>query len=288
MSGLTVLEVLRRTEGFLRERGSLSARLDAELLMARTLDVDRVGVYLAHDRPMTDDETVSMRGLVRRRGKGLPVAYLLGSKEFYGIDLQVDARVLVPRPETEGVVDRALELLEDRPADVVDVGTGCGAIACALACEHAQVQVLATEIDPQALEVAKANITRTVPDGRVTVVQADLLGPAQPSSQDMIVSNPPYVAEGDPSLHPNVASHEPAIALYGGQDGLAIYRRLAPAAARALKPGGWLVLELGQGQADAVTELVEHAGLGRVDVRSDLAGIPRVLSAQRAEQESRC
>ena len=285
MERLTVLDVLKRTEGFLRDRGSESARLDAELLMGRTLGLDRVGVYLAYDRPLDEDETDRMRGLVRQRGRGLPVAYLLGAKEFYGLDLAVDSRVLVPRPETECLVDRCLELLGDGPAHVADVGTGSGAIACALAHERPAWTVLATDIDAGAAQVATDNARRLVPDGRVTVVQADLLGPAEPASLDLVASNPPYVAEGDPELHPFVAAHEPAAALYAADQGLGIYRRLMPAAARALRPGGWLVVELGQGQAQPVGALAAAAGLVPTDVKPDLSGIPRVLAARRPEGE---
>lgn len=280
MDRLTVLDVLKRTEGFLRDRGSMSARLDAELLMGRTLGLDRVGVYLAYDRPLDGDETDRMRALVRQRGQGLPVAYLLGTKEFYGLELQVDARVLVPRPETECVVDRCLELLGNGPGLAADVGTGSGAIACALAHERPELRILATEIEPGAAAVARANVERLVP-GRVDVIEADLLAPAEPDSLDLVASNPPYVAEGDPDLHPFVAAHEPAAALYASDQGLGVYRRLVPAAARALKPGGWLVVELGQGQAPAVGEIAARAGLRPCAVKTDLSGIARVLSAQR-------
>ncbi len=278
-----MLDVLKRTEGFLRDRGSMSARLDAELLMGRTLGLDRVGVYLAYDRPLDEDETDRMRGLVRQRSTGLPVAYLLGTKEFYGLDLRVDSRVLVPRPETECLVDRCLELLDDRPARAADVGTGSGAIACALAHERAQLQLLATDIDPDAVAVARANVGRLIPDGRVTVVQADLLGPTEAGSLDLIASNPPYVAMGDALLHPHVAAHEPAVALYAPDEGLGLYARLMPAASRSLRPGGWLVVELGQGQAPAVGDLAARAGLQVQDVKADLSGIPRVLAAQRPD-----
>jgi release factor glutamine methyltransferase len=280
MERLTVLDVLQRTEGFLRDRGSMSARLDAELLMGDALGLDRVGVYLAYDRPLDEDETTHMRGLVRERGRGLPVAYLLGGMEFYGLELHVDSRVLVPRPETECLVDRCLELIADVPGQAADVGTGSGAIACALAHERPQLTVLATEIEPGAVEVARANVERLVP-GRVNVVQADLLGPAEPGSLDLIASNPPYVAEGDPALHPHVAAHEPAVALYASEQGLGIYRRLMPEAFHALRPGGWLVLEIGHGQAGPVGELVTKAGFVPTDVKADLSGIPRVIAAQR-------
>ena len=280
---LTVLDVLRRTEGWLKGRGSATARLDAELLMGSTLGLDRVGVYLAHDRPLAEDEAERMRGLVRRRGAGTPGAYLLGSKEFYGLEFHVDARVLVPRPETEHLVDRALDALDalgPGPRRVVDVGAGCGAVACALAARRPEARVVATELCPHAAAVAADNVRRLVPGDRVRVVRADLLGPIAQGGVDLVVSNPPYVAHGDPDLHPHVAAHEPAAALYGGEDGLAVYRRLLPAAARAIRGEGWLIVEIGRGQAEPVTALAAAAGLGVVDVTQDLAGIPRVLAAR--------
>lgn len=277
---LTVLDVLRRTEGWLKGRGSATARLDAELLMGWTLGLDRVGVYLAHDRPLGEVEAERMRGLVRRRGAGTPVAYLLGSKEFHGLEFEVDARVLVPRPETEHLVDRALDALGPGPRSVVDVGTGCGAVACALAARRPEARVVATDLSADAAAVAADNVRRLVLAERVTVVRADLLGPIAHGAVDLVVSNPPYVAHGDPELHPHVAAHEPAVALYGGEDGLSVYRRLLPAAAKAIRGDGWLILEIGQGQAEAVAALVADAGLGVVDVTKDLAGIPRVLAAR--------
>ena len=144
--------------------------------------------------------------------------------------------------------------------------------------------MLATDIDPGAVAVAQANAARHVPDGRVTVVRADLLGPTASGSLDLIASNPPYVARGDAELHPHVAAHEPAVALYASDRGLGLYARLMPEAARALKPGGWLVVEMGRGQAAAVGELAGQAGLRVSDVKADLSGIPRVLSAQRPER----
>lgn len=279
----TVLEALRWTETFFRRKALSTPRLDAELLLAHALGTSRVGVYLAHDRPLVDAERARLRGLVSDRGRGVPVAYLTGEKEFYGVGLAVDRRVLVPRPETEGVVDRALELMQ--PADggpwrVADVGTGSGAIACALAAERPGVWVVATELDAGAALVAAGNAAMA--GGRVRVLRADLLAPVGDGALDLVVGNPPYVAEGDRgALHPHVAAHEPALALFGGPDGLATYRRLLPQASRAVRPGGHVVLELGQGQAEAVTEIARAAGLTPLDVRPDLAGIPRVLCARR-------
>lgn len=280
----TVLEALRWTEGWLSKGGIPTARLDAELLMAEVLSTDRVGVYMDHDRPLAEPERAAYRELIRSRARGLPVAYLTGRREFFGLSLEVDERVLVPRPETEGLVDRALELL---PADgahpiVADVGTGSGAIACALAHERPGLKILATEIDGGAAASASRNVARLAPD-RVRVVRADLLGCIAARSLGLIVSNPPYIAEGDTDgLHPHVAAHEPAVALYAGDDGLAVYRRLLPEAAERLTGGGHLVLELGAGQGEAVTALASSSGFEVVDIRPDLAGIPRVLCARKS------
>ncbi len=282
----TVLDVLRWTEEWFARAELATPRLDAELLIAHALGIDRVGVYLAHDRPLDADERAACRRLVAARGRGAPVAYLTGNKEFYALDLAVDPRVLVPRPETECLVDRALELLDEAeggPWWAADVGTGSGAIACALADQRPGVRVVATEVDAGAARVAADNAARLDPEGRVTVVRADLLAPVKACSLDLVVSNPPYVAEDDPAaLHPHVAAHEPAVALYGGRDGLAVVRRLLPAAHRVLRPGAHAVLELGQGQARAAATVAREAGLEVVDVRPDLAGVDRVLCVRRS------
>lgn len=262
--------------------GSPTARLDAELLLAHALGVDRTRLYL-------DDLTVegpairAFQDLVRRRSVGRePIAYLLGTQGFRRLELHVDPRVLIPRPETEHVVEAAVELAP-HGARVVDVGTGSGAIALALKDERPDLAVTGSDISPDALAVARANAERLGLD--VTFVQADGVPNLKSSDKrgsdpeskawDVLVSNPPYVAAGDPRVEPGVHAHEPHVALYAGEDGLDLIRRLVAT------PAPLLVLEVGEGQASAVCELARGAGFGRVEARRDLAGIERVVVAWR-------
>jgi len=268
---------------------SRSPRLDAELLVGRVLGCDRIGVYLNHDRPLDPDERAALRSLVVRRSRGEPVAYLLGEREFYGVPLAVDERVLVPRPETELLVDETLSLLGGaNPCQLVaDVGTGSGAIAVALAHERPELQVLATDIDPRALQVAHANARRHGLQDRVHLLQGDLLAPLAPGAVGIVVSNPPYIAERDPAVDPGVRRFEPRAALFAGSDGLAVVRRLVDQAARLLPPGGHLLLEVGATQPPAVGELATQRGLEVCRVREDLAGHPRVVVLRRPAQGSK-
>jgi len=276
---IALAEVLRRSTQYLEDRGSPTARLDAELLLAHGLGVSRIELYTGHDRPMTEAELDVCRELVRRRGDREPVAYIVGTRGFRHLDLKVDSCVLVPRPETELVVDRCLELLRDvaEPA-VLDVGTGSGAIALAIASELPAARVTATDVSPAALDVAWAN---TVALGlAVEMRQGDLLDGLGDRRFDLIASNPPYVSEQEiEGLEPEVAVHEPRLATVAG-DGLNAYRRLLPDAREHLVEGGWLVLECGAGQAAWLVSELDRLGYGAADVARDLAGIERVVSAR--------
>jgi release factor glutamine methyltransferase len=244
-------------------------RLDAEVLLAHALGVDRTALWLDPDRLVTGDAVRVFRDAIRRRTvERTPVAYLVGRRGFRRLDLEVDPRVLVPRPETEHVVEAALSL--PAGARVVDVGTGSGAIALAVKHERPDLEVLATDISPDALDVARANALRMGFD--VTFVEGDLLAGIE--DVDAVVSNPPYVAAGD-ALMPDVARFEPQAALFAGDDGLAVIRRLVEVPAR------FLALEHGRGQAPAVEALARAAGFDQVERVRDLAGIERVLVARR-------
>jgi release factor glutamine methyltransferase len=267
-AGVPVRDALDSAVVAIAASGSPTARLDAELLLAAALGVSRTELW-------TRDLTVSgaavrvFRDLVHRRSAGHePVAYLLGSKGFRHIDLAVDPRVLIPRPETELLVEAGLEL--PGGARVADVGTGSGAVALALKHERPDLQVLATDVSGDALDVARANAARLGLD--VAFAQGDLLD-AVDGEVDAILSNPPYVQDGA-RLAPDILRHEPPGALFAGADGLDVVRRLVPqAAARA----GLVALEIGEGQADAVARLMREAGMATVEVRRDLAGIERVV-----------
>jgi release factor glutamine methyltransferase len=249
--------------------GCDTPRLDAELLLAHVIGVGRAAIISDPERGLEPEEARMFMDFAARRREREPVAYILGSKGFRTIELAVDARVLVPRPETEHVVEAVLDL--PVRARVADVGTGSGAIALALKAERPDLDVVATELSPGALAVARANAARLGLE--VELLQGDLLDPVS-GPLDAVVSNPPYVATGDP-LPPEVGRHEPREALFGGADGLDVIRRLIPAAAAS--GAGLLALEVGAGQAAAVAELMGAAGYGSVAVARDLAGIERVV-----------
>jgi release factor glutamine methyltransferase len=276
---ITLAEVLRRSTAYLESHGSPTPRLDAELLLSHGLGLSRIELYTQFERPLDDAELAACRELVRRRGLREPVAYVIGHWGFRRLDLTVDARVLVPRPETELVVDRCLALLEGcvQPR-VLDVGTGSGAIALALKDERADAIVVGCDVSEEALQVARANAESL--ELAVELVRSDLLERVPAGQFRLIVSNPPYVAESEmETLEPEVVGHEPRLATVAGPDGLEVYRRLLPQAAARLDSGGWLVLECGAGQAQPL--LAELGGLGYVDagVDADLAGIDRVVWA---------
>ena len=277
---ITLAEVLRRSTGYLESHGSPTPRLDAELLLSHGLGLSRLELYTQFDRPLTDQELAACRELVRRRGTREPVAYVIGHWGFRRLDLAVDARVLVPRPETEVVVDRCLQLLAElEHPSVVDVGTGSGAIALAIKDERPDAVVTACDVSDDALAVAAANADRLGLE--VTLVRSDLLEAVDGGPFDLVVSNPPYVSEAEiDGLEPEVAVHEPRLATVAGDDGMAVYRRLLPQAAQRLAGGGWLVLECGAGQAPALATELRALGYGDPAVDRDLAGIDRVVWAQ--------
>lgn len=288
-------DALRFAAQRLRASGSRSPRLDAELLLATALGIDRVGLFRLPERELTPEEDERFAGFVRRREACEPVAYIRGVRTFRTIDLEVTSAVLIPRPETETLVDVALELLAEMLGPetpeplVLDVGTGSGCVALALAAENPFVHVVAVDVDDDALEVARRNAARHGLEGRVDFVCSDLFS-GLPVTQrfDLIVSNPPYIPAAEyEALEPNVREYEPRIALYGGEDGLDAYRRLVPAAAARLRPGGGLAVEVGKGEAEAVRALFAAAGTyGPARERADLGGLPRVVFARLVQAET--
>lgn len=279
----TVLEFLGRAHEFLAARGVASARLDAEVLLASVLGIDRVGVYLRFDQPLAAREVDAYRELLRRRAAGAPVAYLTGTREFWSVPLAVTPDVLIPRPETELLVERVLAGRVDGEPRILDLGTGSGALAIALARELPAARVVAVDVSPAAAAVATANAARAGVAERVTVVVGSWTAPLDAAARfDVIVSNPPYVPTAAlAGLAPEVQA-EPALALDGGEDGLAAYRALVPQAAARLAPGGRLLLEVGEGQAETVAAIAVAAGLEGVAWHADLAGIARVVTASAA------
>ncbi len=279
----TIRRVLGWTTGFFQRKEIESARLDAELLIADALSIQRMQLYLDIDKPLAADELAAVRARVERRGAHEPVAYILGKKGFWSLDLVVDRRVLVPRPETERLVELALEALGDAEAPVIaDVGCGSGCIALALADERPGATIHAVDASADALAVARANGERL--GKTVHWHQGDLLDPLD-GPLDLVVSNPPYIPSADiAGLMPDVVQHEPLMALDGGADGFDLIRRLVAGAAKRLRPGGVLLFEIGSEQGAAAKALVEsHGGFGEVVVHPDYAKLDRVIGATRLD-----
>ena len=270
---MTLAEVLKAATGYLAARGVASPRLDAELILARALGLRRIELYTQHDRPLTEGERASARELVQRRGLREPLAYVLGDWDFRRLTLRTDARALVPRPETEVVVERCLALLAgvDVPR-VVDVGTGSGAIALSLAIELPNARVSATDTSADALALARENAAAN--GLQVEFVETDLLS-GLTGPFDLVVSNPPYVDASElAALEPEVREWEPRAALL--DDGQT--ERLARAAPRVLD--GWLVLEVHESRAESVARTLETAGYSGANISPDLAGRARVVEAR--------
>jgi release factor glutamine methyltransferase len=259
---------------------SLGSRLEAELLLARALGKDRAWLYAHSSDPVETAVSRHFSELVSRRADGEPVAYILGHREFFGREFQVTPAVLIPRPETELLVELSLGLDLPERCKVVDVGTGSGCIALSLAAEQPQWQIWATDISPEALTVARTNREALGLD-RVEMHPGDLLNPVADQRFDLIVSNPPYVASGDRHLEQGDLRFEPDTALASGNDGLDTIKRLIWQACQALNPGGWLLIEHGHDQGQEVRALLSEAGFEGIDTRRDLASIERVSLGRR-------
>jgi release factor glutamine methyltransferase len=283
----TVGRLLAWTADWLAARGSESPRLDAEVLLASVRGCPRIALYTAFDTVVGDAERTRFRELVRRRGEGEPVAYLVGSREFFSLPLAVGPAVLVPRPETEALVVRVLDLCRGLPAPrILDVGTGSGAIAVAVAKHLPRAAVTASDVSAAALEVARGNAARHGLADRVGFVESDLLDdPRLAGPWDAIVSNPPYVRDDEfDALPRDVRLHEPRGALVAGPTGAEVVERLVPAAAERLVPGGWLVVEIGPAVvAAAERAIAAEPRLEPGPMLKDLAGLARVVQGRRRQ-----
>jgi release factor glutamine methyltransferase len=258
-----------------------SPRLNAEILLMFVLNCNRAHLYAHPERELTEDEYQRYQDALAERWRGVPAQYITGHQEFWGLDLIVSPSVLIPRPETEHVVEAALELAKtiERPL-IIDVGTGSGAIALALANELPRAEVHAVDISPDALEVANANAARLQLDSRVRFHITDLLAGFPDEFADIIASNPPYVGETEADkVQAQVKAFEPHMAVFGGQVGTEIIDNLITQAHRVLKPGGWLLIEIGYTQSARVEELL--AGWSEVHFVPDLQGIPRVAVSRK-------
>jgi release factor glutamine methyltransferase len=274
----TPLGVLDWTTQRFTEAGIAAARLEAQILLAHVLGCTRMQLYTGFDKPLADAELASYRALIKRRLAGEPVSYLVGETEFWGLPFHVEPSVLVPRPDTETVIEvaRAVRLDRAAPCRILDLCTGSGVIAVSLAREYPAAQVVATELSPAAAALARRNAARNAVADRVDVREGDLFAPVRGERFDLIAANPPYIASSViPTLSPEVR-REPVIALDGGPDGLAFYDRICAEAREHLAPGGTIVLEHGFDQADAVAARLTAAGFTGVTLVHDLGKNPRV------------
>ncbi|MBT0653345.1 peptide chain release factor N(5)-glutamine methyltransferase [Geomobilimonas luticola] len=277
----TVLKVLTWTKGYLAQKGVENARLESEWLLCGVLDLDRVGLYLNFDKPLTEAELARLRGMVARRARREPLQYILGSQEFMGLEFAVTPAVLIPRHDTEVLVAEAVQRAADG-SRILDIGVGSGCIAIALAKVLPRAEVMGVEASPEALALAEKNIEANAV--RVTLFEGSLFEPFPTERFDLIVSNPPYIPTVDlESLQPEVRDFEPRQALDGGADGLDFYRLITPAAPSHLNPGGWLLFEVGIGQAAAVKGLLERTCVFTdIFTARDPSGIERVVGGRLA------
>lgn len=281
----TIQRLLAWTTDFFRERGIESPRLDAEVLLSALLGRDRMYLYVHFDEPLEPEELARFRGYVKERAAHVPLAYVLGRREFMGLDFRVTRDTLIPRPDTEILVQCAVDFLRARleaggaACSIADIGTGTGAIALSTLRYTEGTRADAVDISPAAVAVARENAEMLGLAERVAVHVGDLLAPLTGRRYDMILSNPPYIPTADiATLMPEVRSYEPHLALDGGTDGLNIYRRLMADAPALLKEGGAIAVEVGIDEAAAVAALaMAHPHIVRTEILKDLAGIERVV-----------
>lgn len=264
-----------------------SPRLNAELLLMFALSCERSYLYAYPERELSESEQYRFNEVIRERARGCPTQYITGHQEFWGLDLLVSPAVLIPRPETEHVVETVLELVNEYRFDgsgklrAIDVGTGSGCIALALASELPHLEIHACDISDDALEIARVNAARLALGNKVLFRKSDLLALYAGQQFDFIVSNPPYVGEDEADkVQRQVREFEPKIAVFSGKEGMDIYRKLIPAAHNVLRPGGWFVTEIGYSEEEKVRSLL--AGWTDIQTTADLQGIPRVIAARKS------
>ena len=285
----TILKVLQWTSDYFKRKGIPQPRSDAEVLLAHALGLERLQLYLRHDQPLAGSELARFRDLVKRRAAREPTQYITGRQEFWSLELEVTPATLIPRPETEVLVEKALELVESRPVRILDLGTGSGAIALALAHEAPQISVLATDRSPEALEVARRNARRHGLEGRISFACMDLFEALRPDGRlfQLVVSNPPYIGDADiPHLPPEVGFFEPRDALRGGGPlGIDLLVRILAQIPPFLQGGGHLLMEIGPGQEDPLARMAsEITGIANFQFLKDYSGMVRVLHVQMSER----
>jgi release factor glutamine methyltransferase len=281
---LALLEIIKRTTEFLNGRGLENPRLNAELLIGHALDLPRMQLYLQFERLLTEADLEKIRPLVKRRGQREPLQYILGQAEFFHIRLKVDRRALIPRPETEQLCELITQLQLEPPGTILDLGTGCGALALALATSYREASVTAIDDSEEALDLARENAAALGLAGRVRFLRSDWYAALDPAERfDLIVANPPYLSESEAgATEPEVRGHEPSRALSPGSGGTEALARIIDGAPRFLGEKGLLALETGIDQHATLRGWAAAVGLGRVESRRDLSGRDRHLLAWRS------
>lgn len=278
---LTVLEIIKKTTDFFGGKGIESPRLNAELLIGHALGLKRMQLYLQFERPLAEVELEKIRPLVRRRSQHEPIQYIVGEMEFHGVKLKVDRRALIPRPETEQLVEQVIAACSTPPSSGLDLGTGSGAIALALARAFPAAVISATDLHADALALARENASAADLAGRTTFIQSDWFAAVPDERFDLIVSNPPYLSAAETAQAPlEVRGFEPVSALSAADDGLADLKKIVAGAPRFLAPGGLLALETGIDHHARLLDLIGAAGLIAAESRKDLAGRDRFVFAR--------
>lgn len=281
---LTVLEAVKLSADYLQKKGIESPRLNAELLLAHLLNCKRLDLYLLFDRPLKENEIILYRELLKKRGSFVPLQYIIGNVEFYGLEFSVDSSVLIPRPETELLVDTIIEENENTNLKILDIGTGSGIIAIALAKSLEQPELFAIDISEAALANAKKNAIKNDVTDRIKFLQLDVRSDLTliKESFDIIVSNPPYISKDEfPKLQTELRVFEPAIALTDYADGLSFFKIISEKAIRLLKNNGKLYFEIGKDQSDSVKKILQENGFANVQIKKDYQEIDRVISGEK-------
>jgi release factor glutamine methyltransferase len=277
-----MLKVITWTTEHFQKKGIDNPRLEAEVLLAHLLGIDRIGLYLNYETPLTEGERAAYREMIQRRTAGEPVAYIVGYKEFWSMRFVVNPDCLIPRPETEHLVEEVVRIGKGLhpPLQVLEIGHGCGAVAIVLATEFEGAQIVATDISPGARYLAQENADAYGVGDRIKFVLGDLYPPGE-GTFDLICSNPPYIPTAEVlQLAPEVRDYEPLTALDGGEDGLRFFREIAQGAPDFLTEGGWLLLEMGKGQDPQVSAILQERGFSHVGLIPDYAGVKRIIKAQ--------
>lgn len=283
-SKMNIKELLNRSDHFLAKKGIESSRLDAEVLMADLLDMERINLYVKYDYPLKNNEINSYREMIKKRAQRIPVAYIIEKKEFMSLEFKIKAGVLIPRPETENLVESVIDYCQKNQleqAQIIDVGTGSGAIAISLAHYLPKSKVVGVDISAQALKLAQQNMKKHELAQRMNILKSDLLTEfikRKIKEIDVIVSNPPYISQAEMRELPPEVKKEPETALAAGEDGLDYYRRLIPQAKKVLKKDGKLFLEIGYQQAAAVSDIFDN-NWSKIEIVKDYAAKDRIIAA---------